>query len=317
MTERGMDHRSLHRLRDFTGGLRRSPQLRRPEYHHLLRDDGRLDRDEQLRIFATLLPPQNRSSVARFALMLTLSVTIAVMGLAANSTAVVIGAMLIAPLMTPIMTFSASVGLGFGQTGDPGRVSRRGRHRLVGGLCRDPGQAASDGHDRLRTAGAHSPGCPRPGRGDRGRSGRGVRDGALRRLGRSAGRRRSGRPGAAIGSDWGTARGAPQGARRGFGAVVRHQPSGDHHQCLGGAVGHGGGPDDPPVSAELTDRADCGWSHRGNGGGCDSADGALARCGGFVASAIGDRSGSHRVARRSSSRRELDHPRRAGPSRSR
>jgi uncharacterized hydrophobic protein (TIGR00271 family) len=47
--------------------------------------------------------------------MLTLSVTIAVMGLAADSAAVVIGAMLIAPLMTPIMTFSAAVGLGLGR----------------------------------------------------------------------------------------------------------------------------------------------------------------------------------------------------------
>ncbi len=47
--------------------------------------------------------------------MLTLSVTIAVMGLAADSAAVVIGAMLIAPLMTPIMSFSAAVGLGLGK----------------------------------------------------------------------------------------------------------------------------------------------------------------------------------------------------------
>ena len=52
--------------------------------------------------------------------MLTLSVTIAVMGLAANSVAVVIGAMLIAPLMTPIMSFSAAVGLGLGRR-DSGR----------------------------------------------------------------------------------------------------------------------------------------------------------------------------------------------------
>jgi uncharacterized hydrophobic protein (TIGR00271 family) len=64
---------------------------------------------------SALLPPQNRSTTMRFALMLTLSVTIAVMGLVADSTAVVIGAMLIAPLMNPIMTFSASVGLGLGR----------------------------------------------------------------------------------------------------------------------------------------------------------------------------------------------------------
>lgn len=111
------DHResgALSRLRDFTGELRR-PRLPHGAYAHLLRDDGRLDRTEQLRIMSLLLPEQNRKSVIRFGLMLTLSVTIAVMGLAADSAAVVIGAMLIAPLMTPIMTFSAAVGLGLGR----------------------------------------------------------------------------------------------------------------------------------------------------------------------------------------------------------
>jgi uncharacterized hydrophobic protein (TIGR00271 family) len=103
--------RSFQRLRDLTGEIRRP----RVEYDHLLLDNGRFDHDEQQRIFSLLLPNQNRRSITRFLLMLTLSVTIAVMGLAANSAAVVIGAMLIAPLMTPIMTFSASVGLGLGK----------------------------------------------------------------------------------------------------------------------------------------------------------------------------------------------------------
>ncbi len=44
--------------------------------------------------------------------MLFLSVTIAVMGLSLDSAAVVIGAMLIAPLMTPVMQFSAALILG-------------------------------------------------------------------------------------------------------------------------------------------------------------------------------------------------------------
>jgi uncharacterized hydrophobic protein (TIGR00271 family) len=104
----------LRRLRDLTGELRR-PRTNHAAYAHLLRDDGRLDRHEQLRIMALLLPEQNRKSVVRFMLMLTLSVTIAVMGLAADSAAVVIGAMLIAPLMTPLMSFSAAVGLGLGK----------------------------------------------------------------------------------------------------------------------------------------------------------------------------------------------------------
>ena len=112
-----MNHResgALRRLRDLSGELRR-PKAPLGVYGHLLRDDGRLDRDEQMRIMALLLPPQNRKLVLRFWLMLTLSVTIAVMGLAADSAAVVIGAMLIAPMMTPLMTFAASVGLGLGK----------------------------------------------------------------------------------------------------------------------------------------------------------------------------------------------------------
>ncbi|MDW3215124.1 MAG: DUF389 domain-containing protein [Ilumatobacteraceae bacterium] len=107
----GREPRSFQRLRDLTGEVRRP----RVEYDHLLLDDGHLDREEQQRIFSLLLPNQNRRSVVRFLLMLTLSVTIAVMGLAANSAAVVIGAMLIAPMMTPIMTFASSVGLGLGK----------------------------------------------------------------------------------------------------------------------------------------------------------------------------------------------------------
>lgn len=113
---RSREPSAFRRLRDLTGEIRR-PGRRSADhaYAHLLRDDGHLDRDEQMRIMQLLLPPQNRASVVRFALMLTLSVTIAVMGLAADSAAVVIGAMLIAPLMTPIMTFSAAVGLGLGR----------------------------------------------------------------------------------------------------------------------------------------------------------------------------------------------------------
>jgi uncharacterized hydrophobic protein (TIGR00271 family) len=114
MEDRTKEPNALRRLRDFTGELRR-PRSPHGAYAHLLRDDGRLDREEQLRIMALLLPEQNRKTVVRFSLMLMLSVTIAVMGLAADSAAVVIGAMLIAPLMTPIMSFAAAVGLGLGK----------------------------------------------------------------------------------------------------------------------------------------------------------------------------------------------------------
>ena len=85
------------------------------EFSRLFADDERFDRDERIEVLKRLIPDQDRKWLVRFFLMLTLSVTIAVMGLAANSVAVVIGAMLIAPLMTPIMSFSAAVGLGLGR----------------------------------------------------------------------------------------------------------------------------------------------------------------------------------------------------------
>ena len=85
------------------------------EFSRLFNDDEHFDRSERIEVLKRLIPDQDRKWLVRFFLMLTLSVTIAVMGLAANSVAVVIGAMLIAPLMTPIMSFSAAVGLGLGR----------------------------------------------------------------------------------------------------------------------------------------------------------------------------------------------------------
>ena len=51
-----------NRLRDITGELRRPSRHFEEHYGHLLRDDGRLDPDEQLRIMQLLLPPQHRSA---------------------------------------------------------------------------------------------------------------------------------------------------------------------------------------------------------------------------------------------------------------
>ncbi|MEY2975632.1 MAG: hypothetical protein RIR49_2052 [Actinomycetota bacterium] len=82
------------------------------EFARLLASDGDFSRSERIAVLTRLIPDQNRALITRFFLMLTLSVTIAVMGLVADSVAVVIGAMLIAPLMTPIMSFAAAVGLG-------------------------------------------------------------------------------------------------------------------------------------------------------------------------------------------------------------
>lgn len=53
--------------------------------------------------------PEWRPFVARFATLIVLSTTIAAFGLIASSAAVVIGAMLVAPLMTPILAIAASL----------------------------------------------------------------------------------------------------------------------------------------------------------------------------------------------------------------
>lgn len=62
---------------------------------------------------ALLLRPGHHTR-NRYALMLVLSVVIATMGLLQSSSAVVIGAMMIAPLMAPILGMSASIVMGWG-----------------------------------------------------------------------------------------------------------------------------------------------------------------------------------------------------------
>ncbi len=68
------------------------------------------ERDRR-RIAAALFHEGRRFSpfVRRFSALMTLSVLIAVMGLLADSTAVVIGAMLVAPLMTPVLGIAAAI----------------------------------------------------------------------------------------------------------------------------------------------------------------------------------------------------------------
>ena len=68
--------------------------------------------DEQREeILDELFPDDHRQFqyVKRFAVLIVLSTTIAAFGLLANSAAVVIGAMLVAPLMTPMLALSASL----------------------------------------------------------------------------------------------------------------------------------------------------------------------------------------------------------------
>ena len=68
-----------------------------------------------------------RRFTRRFAALMTLSVLIAVMGLLADSTAVVIGAMLVAPLMSPVLGTAAALVMGW-----PRRVVRQLAISFVG-----------------------------------------------------------------------------------------------------------------------------------------------------------------------------------------
>ena len=85
------------------------------EYAHLVTADGTLERNERMEILTRLIPSFDRDYAVSFALTLALSVTIAVMGLATDSVAIVIGALLVAPLMTPIMGFVGAIGLSLGR----------------------------------------------------------------------------------------------------------------------------------------------------------------------------------------------------------
>lgn len=69
--------------------------------------------DRRSAMHALMMRPSRRT-VGQYAVLLTLSIIVATMGLLLNSTAVVIGAMMIAPLMAPIMGMSASVVMGWG-----------------------------------------------------------------------------------------------------------------------------------------------------------------------------------------------------------
>ncbi|HEX6256906.1 MAG TPA: DUF389 domain-containing protein [Euzebyales bacterium] len=76
--------------------------------HLTARQMGQVDRD---RIDATLFfdGDDGRRRLFRFAILMALSTALATFGVAADSTAVVIGAMLIAPLMTPILATASAV----------------------------------------------------------------------------------------------------------------------------------------------------------------------------------------------------------------
>jgi uncharacterized hydrophobic protein (TIGR00271 family) len=70
-----------------------------------------LDSEERQRVMLELQIRRQEHWLFRFSTMLTLSVIVAVMGLSADSAAVVIGAMLLAPLMTPVLATAACISM--------------------------------------------------------------------------------------------------------------------------------------------------------------------------------------------------------------
>jgi uncharacterized hydrophobic protein (TIGR00271 family) len=70
-----------------------------------------LESSERQRVMAELAIKRQEHWGFRFTVMVTLSVIVAVMGLSANSAAVVIGAMLLAPLMQPVLGTAACIAM--------------------------------------------------------------------------------------------------------------------------------------------------------------------------------------------------------------
>lgn len=89
----------------------------------------KMNRDERARVVSCLFHEGARSQpfVRRFMALMALSTLIAVLGLLADSTAVVIGAMVVAPLMAPVLGVSAALVMD-----SPRRALRSGLISLAG-----------------------------------------------------------------------------------------------------------------------------------------------------------------------------------------
>ena len=96
------------------------PQTARAEPRVALPKPTRTDRwgmnpEDRLRVMEACLLLQRRGWKMNFGLMMAMAAIVAGMGLAADSPALVIGAMLIAPLMTPVLGIAASIAMVLGE----------------------------------------------------------------------------------------------------------------------------------------------------------------------------------------------------------
>lgn len=98
---------------------RKDSAKRRRKSVDLPKSSRRIDRwgmnpEDRARVMEQCLLLQRPGWKVNFALMMLMAVVVAIMGLSANSAAVVIGAMLIAPLMTPVLGVAASIAMALG-----------------------------------------------------------------------------------------------------------------------------------------------------------------------------------------------------------
>ena len=105
---------------DEPGGLAERGNRRRGRVWRVIRHPGASFRhdytiEDHKRVREALFYESDPRWRFRYGSMLTLSVTIAVMGLSADSSAVVIGAMLVAPLMTPVLGVAHAISHGSGR----------------------------------------------------------------------------------------------------------------------------------------------------------------------------------------------------------
>jgi hypothetical protein len=91
-----MSEPPLSLIGEMLGRLRGSPRIMTEDERSLVTDELFWEPDER------------GADLARFFVLIVLSTLLAAFGLAANSVAVIIGAMLVAPLMTPILGTAAS-----------------------------------------------------------------------------------------------------------------------------------------------------------------------------------------------------------------
>lgn len=108
--ERTLQRRPRNRESDQKPGPTRASWWKELLHSHL--SHRGLDPDERHRVILAVGLRSTEGWPTRFGLMMGLSVVVAVMGLSADSAAVVIGAMLLAPLMTPVMGVSAALAMG-------------------------------------------------------------------------------------------------------------------------------------------------------------------------------------------------------------